>query len=183
MQRGHRYLLFLQICRQTVYFQAASDPAQNFRFTNGEDFQTPPRGNQIPTGNPAYQAPPPQILVNQMPRGRFGNIGNIPVGAFMQAPVDQCFITTRMPPVGEGFEIKSSLISLMASKPFSGSITEDPQAHLELFMKNATTVKFRGTSDDAAWIRLFRFLLIEQLMFGLEAFKNLQHGRTWRRCS
>ena len=43
-------------------------------------------------------------------------------------------------------------------------------------MKNATTVKFRGTSDDAAWIRLFRFSLTRAADVW---FRSIQEFTTW----
>ncbi|KAL9232172.1 hypothetical protein vseg_007311 [Gypsophila vaccaria] len=53
------------------------------------------------------------------------------------------------------FEIKMNLIQYVKQKQFSGISTENPNEHINIFLKACDNVKIKGVSDDAIRLRLF----------------------------
>ena len=92
----------------------------------------------------------------------------------MQTRVDPRYLYTGMPQVGEGFKIKPALISLLGAKPFIGQAHENPHEHLAQFLKVSSTVQFRGTTEDAARIRLFPFTLTGIAEKWFRSVRNIQ---------
>jgi len=57
---------------------------------------------------------------------------------------------------GENFEIKPVLLNLVQQNQFSGSLTEDPNMHISIFLRLSVTLK---ANQEAVRLHLFPFSL------------------------
>ncbi|MCI06860.1 hypothetical protein A2U01_0027921 [Trifolium medium] len=57
------------------------------------------------------------------------------------------------------FELKPSLLSMIQQNQFYGSITDDPNLHLSVFLEYCDTLKLNAVTSDAIRLRLFPFSL------------------------
>jgi len=65
-----------------------------------------------------------------------------------------------IPPIAaHNFELKPALISMVQQSQFGGSLMEDPNLHLLVFLEVCDTLKINGASIDAIRLRLFPFSL------------------------
>jgi len=65
-----------------------------------------------------------------------------------------------IPPVtAHNFELKPALISMVQQSQFGGSLMEDLNLHLSVFLEGCDTLKINGASTDAIWLLLFLFSL------------------------
>ena len=55
------------------------------------------------------------------------------------------------------FEPKLALISMVQQAQFGGSLMEDPNLHLSIFLEVCDTLKLNGVSIDAIRFQLFPF--------------------------
>ena len=65
-----------------------------------------------------------------------------------------------IPPIAtNNFELKPTLISMVQQSQFGGSLVEDPDLHLLVFLEVCNTVKINGASTYATPLHLFPFSL------------------------
>jgi len=65
-----------------------------------------------------------------------------------------------IPPVAaNNFELKPALISIIQQSQFGGSLMEDPNLHLSVFLEVYDTLKINWASTDAISLPLFPFSL------------------------
>jgi len=65
-----------------------------------------------------------------------------------------------IPPIAaHNFELKPVSISMVQQSQFGGSLMEDPNLHLSVFLKVCETLKINGASTDAICLHVFLFLL------------------------
>ena len=64
-----------------------------------------------------------------------------------------------LPIAANNFELKPALISMVQESQFGGSLMEDPNLHLWVFLEVCGTLKINGASTDAIRLRLFPFSL------------------------
>jgi hypothetical protein len=62
--------------------------------------------------------------------------------------------------IGRPFEIKTSKIRMVQHSPFTGK--EDPNLHLQYFIKLCQTFNMDGVTQNQIWARHFLFLLLEK---------------------
>jgi len=59
-----------------------------------------------------------------------------------------------------GFELKSTLITMVQASQFCGTAHEDASAHLQHFLEICSTFTIRGVPKDTILLRLFPFSLL-----------------------
>jgi len=57
------------------------------------------------------------------------------------------------------FELEPALIAMVQQSQFGGTLLDDPNLHLSVFLEVCDTLKFNGVSTDTIRLRLFPFPL------------------------
>src|ERR1044072_8781772 len=57
------------------------------------------------------------------------------------------------------FESRPAFINLVSQHQYGGSVTEDPHAHLERFIRNCNTMRLNNVSNEVIRLELFPFSL------------------------
>ena len=79
---------------------------------------------------------------------------------FWRPSIQGEYSTVRQPPIGaNNFELKPALITMVQQHQFTGHPSEDPNEHMERFMRMANTVKLNGVKPEVSRLQLFPFSL------------------------
>ncbi|KAA3477291.1 oligopeptide transporter 4-like [Gossypium australe] len=88
----------------------------------------------------------------------------LPCLDMVQENITRLMITTN------NFEIKPTMIQMIQNNlQFRGTMTEDPNQHLKLFLQFCDTFKYKGVMDDVIRLRLFPSLLIDNAFSWLDS--------------
>ena len=71
------------------------------------------------------------------------------------------------------FELKPALITMVQQHQFTGPPSEDPNEHLDKFMRMSNTVKLNGVNPDIIMLQLFPFSLRD---VATSWFQSLPYG-------
>ena len=95
-------------------------------------------------------------------------------------PVVQPYLRQQgMPRINaNNFELKPALINMVQNNQFGGRPTDDPHAHLRMFLDYSWTCKMNGVPEDAIHLRLFPFSLRDRAKSWYDNLLPNKHN-TW----